>query len=71
MKQACDNIFQKLCKWKKINFLQVTSDAEKLPFIEGTIDELQNAVRFAFDLNYKDDVSCKADSSCITEKRMI
>ncbi|XP_065214397.1 uncharacterized protein LOC135841386 [Planococcus citri] len=70
MKQACDNIFQKLCNWKRKRALQMT-DNEKLIFIENTINELKNAVQLAYELSYKDDISNKTDSSFITQKRLL
>lgn len=71
IKQACNNIFQKLCKWKKTNLPVKEDDDKKLSFIENSINELQKAVQLAYKLSYKDNISCKGNSSFITEKRMV
>ena len=46
-------------------------DEKKSVFIIDTLNELQNAVELARQLNHKTDTSSQADSSFISSKRLI
>lgn len=71
MKHSCDNTYQQLCKWKKIAPMINLSYAQKMSFIGKIINELQQLVQRAKQLNNKTNLSCEADTSFLTVKRTI
>lgn len=71
IKHSCDNTYQQLCKWRKIAPMLHLSYAQKMSFIGKMINELQQIVKKAKQLNNKTNLSCEADTSFLTVKRTI